>query len=230
MSNTTHDDTHDDRLGAYLDGELSAEAAKAFEAVLERDPDLRDQAQALRTTNDVIRHAFDAPLHDTVPTRLHDTIEAGFAARRASAGSGADADNGAGQTTPAFGGLRWAASVAALIAGFGGGYWLAENRNADALAQLEALRAMDRSLIERTVNEVLEKQLSGTVVDWQNPNSGSHGTVTPIRTYRSEAGQWCREYVQVTQTPDGRTESHRAIACRETDGAWRMRAEIFEES
>jgi surface antigen len=38
------------------------------------------------------------------------------------------------------------------------------------------------------VHRALEQEVSGTEVGWENPDSGSHGTVTPVRTYRSAAG------------------------------------------
>jgi surface antigen len=46
--------------------------------------------------------------------------------------------------------------------------------------------------------------------------------ITPVRTFRSESGQWCREFVRVVEGPSDR-ETLRGIACREGEGHWRPR-------
>ncbi len=189
-------------------------------------PELRRTVEALRAANGLARSAFNAALHAPVPVRLLDTIEAGFAARAA---------GGPSARRPAPGASPWpwyalAASLAVVAVGDASGYFAAEFRIDREIARLEALRATDRSIIARTVNETLEKQLSGTVVEWRNPDSGAHGSVTPVRTYRSESGKWCREYTAVATTADGESETRRAVACREDDGVWKTRAELFIDS
>ncbi|RMF84706.1 MAG: hypothetical protein D6744_02575, partial [Planctomycetota bacterium] len=114
--------------------------------------------------------------------------------------------------------------------GLGSGYFSARFRVESEIARIQALRAEDRSLVEKTVNQVLETKVSGTAVEWRNPDSGSHGKVTPVRTYRSESGKWCREYTLITITRDGARQSRRAIACREPDGRWKKRAELYLDS
>ena len=57
--------------------------------------------------------------------------------------------------------------------------------------------------------------------DWLNPDIGHSGTHTPTRTYRSDSGQYCREFQQ-TVTIDGRTEEFYGRSCRGEDGAWRI--------
>ena len=123
-----------------------------------------------------------------------------------------------------------AASFAVLAISIAGGDLSAEFRIDRAIARLEAARASDRAFIERAVNHVLETQISDTVVDWLNPDSGSRGTVTPVRTFRGQNGEWCREYRRITVMHDGGTESRRAITCREPGGAWKTRAELFIDS
>lgn len=74
----------------------------------------------------------------------------------------------------------------------------------------------------------LETRVSGKPATWRNPDSGSYGTVEPVRTFRAANGQWCREYIQ---TADLAAElfqpaRRRAIACRDPDGQWRTRLEL----
>ena len=67
----------------------------------------------------------------------------------------------------------------------------------------------------------MEKNKSGTESTWRNPDSGNEGTVTPTKTYKSESGQYCREYQQ-TITVGGKTEQGYGRACRQPDGSWRI--------
>ncbi|MFQ5783802.1 MAG: RT0821/Lpp0805 family surface protein [Alphaproteobacteria bacterium] len=214
-----------ERLGAYVDGELDEGEARKVEALASRSPAVEREVRAIRSASTLVRAAFNTPLLATPPARLGETIDAGFAARKQRRTT-ADAATAARR--------RWAlpiaASIAALFIGVAGGYFSAGYRFDSEFARLEADRQEQRAFIERTVNQALEKQLSGTAVNWRNPVNGDHVTITPVRTYRSESGKWCREYRQITTTPDGRTEHHRAIACRESNGGWVTRAELFTDS
>ena len=59
-------------------------------------------------------------------------------------------------------------------------------------------------------------------VSWSNPDSGNHGTVTPVRTVQNtQTGQLCREY-QTSVTVGGRVEQGYGTACRTADGDWRI--------
>ena len=81
------------------------------------------------------------------------------------------------------------------------------------------LSARDRKLMEEATQSALERNKLGQSANWQNPESGNLGTVTPLRTFYALSGQPCREYQQ-TLTISGRTEFAYDAACRETDGAW----------
>ena len=54
----------------------------------------------------------------------------------------------------------------------------------------------------RTRQAALETRPSGVPSRWHNPSTGNAGAITPIRTDRSAAGIYCREY-QLTVTPGG---------------------------
>src|SRR5262249_33280783 len=58
-------------------------------------------------------------------------------------------------------------------------------------------------------------------VAWRNADSGHAGAVTPVRTYQSTGGTYCREY-QTTVTIEGRQERGHGTACREPDGSWKL--------
>jgi len=60
----------DDRLVAYLDGELETAQRREVEAWLDADPAARQQLAALADSTHLLRLAFDAVLHEPVPDRL----------------------------------------------------------------------------------------------------------------------------------------------------------------
>ncbi len=115
-----------------------------------------------------------------------------------------------------------AASVAVIALGLGGGYFVADTRIDAARTQLAAQHLEDQRAFELALNQALEKQASGQSVSWRNPESGNGGTVTPVRTFKSASGEWCREYAYDIPTETG-TETLHAVACRAPEGRWLTR-------
>lgn len=76
-------------------------------------------------------------------------------------------------------------------------------------------------LARNTVQEALETARSRTSLSWTYVEDGSRGEITPLRTYRSTTGYYCREYMEIVYTsPDGNTRRQRT-ACRDNDGLWK---------
>jgi surface antigen len=214
-------------LVAYVDGELDDAAARRVEVLLADSPELRAVVRDLREGTSLLRAAFNEVLRAPVPPTLGQAIEAGFARRIEAA---------VGPKPVAAGRPPWrrgfayaiAASVALLIVA-GVGATITSRMMVDReIARLERAGQEDRRLLAQVINEALEQRLSGVAVDWRNPGSGTHGTVTPVRTFRNVGGQWCREYSRLTISGD-RRELRRAIACREPDGTWQTRLESLTE-
>jgi surface antigen len=93
-----------------------------------------------------------------------------------------------------------------------------------ALAGSEVGKSLDRvdqMYAARTTQSALETKPSGASTTWANPDSGHSGTVTPVRTYQTPQGQYCREFQQ-TVTIGGKTESAYGTACRQPDGSWKI--------
>lgn len=215
----------DETLVAYADGQLDADAARAVEQALARDPQARETLQALRDSAARLRAALDAVAAAPIPLKAVQTIDAGFAARRGDAGAPA---GGARRR----GGLPWpvaiAASILALMIGLGGGQLLPDLRGGTELARLQAMEAADRAARQAALQEALERKLSGQSVAWRNPDSGRQGKITPVRTFRNSTGQWCREYT-VREASDGDRVERRGIACRLSDGRWRTRVVAYND-
>jgi surface antigen len=214
-------------LVAYVDGELDDPAARRVETLLADSPEARAAVRDLREGTALLNAAFNEVLRAPVPERLRLVVDEGFS-RRLEAGVKprlAAAGRPPLRRRIAF---AIAASVALMVV-TGAGSYLASRVIVDReIARLERAGQEDRRLLARVINEALEKRLSGVAVDWRNPDSGTHGTVTPVRTFRNVGGQWCREYTRDTVSGE-RRELRRAIACRGSDGIWHTRLESLTE-
>ena len=79
----------------------------------------------------------------------------------------------------------------------------------------------DRREANRTTYRALESAPSGTTASWENPDTSNSGTVTPMRTYQAQSGEYCREFEQ-TITVAGETRQAYGTACRRPDGNWQV--------
>ena len=84
----------------------------------------------------------------------------------------------------------------------------------------KSMDEQDRKLAELSSNKALEYSPSGSSVEWDNPDNGNHGTITPTKTYREE-GRYCREYSQEVFI-DGERQKAYGKACRQPDGTWKI--------
>ncbi len=217
----------DETLIAYVDGELTPEQVQDVEARMAADVELAATVEALREGASVLHAAFNEPLRAPIPDRLTKLFDANPA-------PAAKAPLRRWLSGPVA--VPLAASVMALAVGLGGAYVFAEWQVERKIARLETIRDADRQMLAATVNLALEKHVSGKPATWFNPDSGSKGTVEPVRTFRAAGGQWCREYIQTADltadptTGSFQTERRRAIACRSPDGQWQTRLEVAETS
>lgn len=61
----------------------------------------------------------------------------------------------------------------------------------------------------------------GETISWNNPESGNHGSVTPVRDGQDSSGRVCREYQQTIYV-GGQQETGYGTACQQSDGSWRI--------
>lgn len=61
----------------------------------------------------------------------------------------------------------------------------------------------------------------GQTVQWNNPNTGNHGTVTPTRDGYSQDGRYCREFRHKIYVGD-KLEEGVGVACQNPDGSWQI--------
>ena len=77
----------------------------------------------------------------------------------------------------------------------------------------------DVRLASITMQETLEGAGDSAPRGWSNRQSGNSGTITPLKTYLSESGMFCRDYRE-TIVIEERAESHLNRACRDESGVW----------
>lgn len=78
----------------------------------------------------------------------------------------------------------------------------------------------DKRLAAEASQNALETAPTGRSVTWRNPDNEHSGAVTPVKTYQTPSGTYCREYEQII-TIDGKREKVYGTACRQPDGSWR---------
>lgn len=103
-------------------------------------------------------------------------------------------------------GQLWATGVGTLLGAFLGS---------------EVGKSLDRAdmmYASRAVEEAYSAPMHETIA-WKNPESGNHGTVTPVREGNTSSGDYCREYQQ-TIVVDGQAETAYGTACKQADGSW----------
>ena len=84
-----------------------------------------------------------------------------------------------------------------------------------AVDEIDRARALDAR------QAALERNLSGRSLRWENRARGVAGTVTPIRTYRTRDGIYCREFLETVRREAADSRVQRT-ACRDQDGVWRV--------
>ncbi len=100
----------------------------------------------------------------------------------------------------------------ATIAGTLLGAWVGNSvgRSLDQQSQYQAQQAHVQALN------------SGQPIQWNNPNNGNYGSVTPMRDgYNQRSGAYCREF-QTQIVVGGQVQNAYGTACQQPDGSWRI--------
>lgn len=148
----------EEKLSAYLDGELSGEAAREIEAALASDPDLQAEMDMLVAAETGLRDAFAKELAKPVPSQLIEAIE--------SVGPAIQPANIV--TEPSFFGqlTKVAAALVLLAIGGAAGFMAAQNSAGPSprswLAEISEYHgvyaAQERHLVEVSANETAHLQ------------------------------------------------------------------------
>lgn len=92
-----------------------------------------------------------------------------------------------------------------------------------ALVGSEVGSSLDKAdmLYAQRANQQAHSAPLGKSINWNNPESGNSGTVTPTRDGYADSGEYCREYQQTIYV-GGQQETGYGIACRQPDGTWKI--------
>ncbi len=210
----------DETLSAYIDRELPPGEIRRISEAVESDPELARRLALLEEPDRIIRSAYRSidshPLPESVAALLReDEAQAG--------GSGADTD----ETVVPFPGkgaserlYRWALPLAAsiaLVVGVGIGStvdWPGEHDGNIRAPRLAGVIAAGEPLFD-----ILEHGESA-----RKFNLEGDVEVTPVLTFATKSGTFCREFETVS--PGAAT---RAVACREDD-RWRLTVAVSSPS
>ncbi|MDJ0893403.1 MAG: RT0821/Lpp0805 family surface protein [Gammaproteobacteria bacterium] len=79
----------------------------------------------------------------------------------------------------------------------------------------------DWALYKLTGRELLDKGADGETRTWENPDSGSHGALKAVRTYKNLVGLTCRQVkvMNATRSMKGETTVH---VCKQAKGNWQL--------
>ncbi|MEQ8602987.1 MAG: RT0821/Lpp0805 family surface protein [Marivibrio sp.] len=101
--------------------------------------------------------------------------------------------------------------VAAFVLGAAGGY--------AGYEVTDRLTVWDRRVMQETAYFSLTEAPAGETAAWRNPDTGSNGTITPLRTYLDGEGRICRDYAAMIEV-EGERYDGEETACRNAVGAW----------
>lgn len=192
----------DETLSAFIDGELSEGDRKIIETALQSDAALAARLDRLKRPDALIAEAFggigDEPMPEAVMNLVKET-------ERPAADDRTILPFAAKPTVnpPA----RWIAPLAASLAlaiGVGVGMQLAPDHR-DGDGRIAVAGAIDPA---SPLFAALESAPSATAVEI------GAGSITPVLTFKSVNGQFCREFLVVANGI-----ANRAVACRER-GQW----------
>jgi len=95
---------------------------------------------------------------------------------------------------------------------------------AGALMGQEIGRSLDRAdqlAMQQNAQYALEYTPTRTTTTWRNPDSGNAGSITPVETYQTPQGEYCREYQQTIYIGGEKQQAY-GTACRQPDGSWKI--------
>jgi surface antigen len=85
-------------------------------------------------------------------------------------------------------------------------------------------RSLDRAdqLAMQQAEQRAHNARIGETIEWNNPDSGNYGAVTPLREgTHARSGAYCREY-ESTVTIEGREQFAYGTVCQQSDGSWEI--------
>jgi hypothetical protein len=200
-------------LVAYVDNQLEPTQMAAVEEAIREDPEARTIAGVLRRSAAAVKTAFDQPLRKPVPARLLAAVGPEEAAIE--------------NNVAPLRGKRWleratimtlAASLAALVIGFGVGYWQAAPSRDIRLAGAPA-DGTESGQYEAALYQALEGGTPGTQVTYVDAAGGWRGAITIVGPVAASVGGDCLEFRREWRDAGSKVVSL-GFGCRSDSGEW----------
>lgn len=83
-------------------------------------------------------------------------------------------------------------------------------------------KSSDDDVVLPLVGKTLEKEPSGTEVNWVNPATGNEGIILVLATVSTEAERPCRTYRRTRKRPEAPVEIREGVGCRVGPGEWEL--------
>ncbi|WP_305986668.1 hypothetical protein [Roseibium sp. MMSF_3544] len=200
-----------ENIGKILDGEGSAAERNELLQDIKETGDGALLMRGMAADNALLQNALPADVPDDSMARFRSVIDKEFEKRGVIAAPRAHTF----WTSP----MVQIAAVLVLVAGtfMSTAFWM-QSRMDQAVASLAAHMETERMLLAQTVQEALETKVSGEPVYIGQEGNWTE-VLTPIKTYKSKSGHWCREYLR--QSTFSRMDlTIRGTACRDENGTW----------
>ena len=201
-------------LVAYVDNQLEPAQMAAVEEIIREDPEARAIAAVLQRSAAAVKAAFDQPLREPVPGRLLAAVGLEEAAMESNVVPLRARKRRLERTTI----MALAASLAALVIGFGVGYWQAAPSGDIRLAGAPA-DGTASGQYEAALYKALEGGTPGTEVSYVDTTDGRLSAVTIVGPVAASVGGECLEFRREWSDAGSKVES-RGLACRSDMGEW----------
>ncbi len=203
----------DERLMAYVDGELPPAEASRIQAALENNPAARQRVDIFKESAALLSETYDAPINEAVPQQLIDTVMAGSSPARPAGiinkiRIAFTAGFPGGRWVPAYG----LAILAALVVGIGTGFFAFRWTSPSGGMVFFPGSAFSQGL---------ETTPSGRTFTLADPSV----LITPVATFQDQAHRYCRQY-EMNHRRNNQTLIFDGIACRTQGGRWQPVVQI----
>jgi surface antigen len=200
-------------LVAYVDNQLEPAQMAAVEEIIRQDPEARTIVAVLRRSAAAVKTAFDQPLHEPVPARLLDAVGPEDAAIESNVVP-LRARKGRPERSTI---MALAASLAALVIGFGAGHWQAAPSGGIRLAG--GPDGTESGQYEAALYQALEDNKPGIQVAYVDATGGRRGAVTIVGPVAASVSGDCLEFRREWSDAGNKIMS-RGLACRSDGGDW----------
>jgi len=78
----------------------------------------------------------------------------------------------------------------------------------------------DRTQFENSTKLAMEKMEDGQLMNWSNPEPGVAGTITPVKSYQTRDGYYCRDFDASIAAKKEGVGHGKGRACKVQGGSW----------